>query len=141
MIYTFLIWIKYLRFNSKYDFDNEYQIYISSFILIMILYTYFKSSLTESIQSKIDDHLYLSDYTPKHLVNINIKDYVNCEFCKLKKFHTASHCKYCNICILRRDHHCIWIGNCVGLQNNQYFLNFCFWVLVINFILSKIFLI
>jgi len=98
----------------------------------MIMYCFFKASCTDSEQTKIDKHFYLSEETPKDLVNINIKDYNKCEYCQTMKFLTASHCKHCNYCVLRRDHHCIWIGNCVGLQNNQYFVNFCFWVIVIN---------
>ena len=121
---------KYLRFNSVYDVDNENSKYALIFSTIMFIYSYFKSVLTDSNQTKIEQHLFLSEETPRYLVNIDIKKYYMCEYCQSKKFHTASHCKSCNYCVLRRDHHCIWIGNCVGLQNHQYFLNFCFWVIV-----------
>ena len=40
------------------------------------------------------------------------------EFCQIhynnKKVY---HCKYCNVCIEGLDHHCIWIGKCVGRGN------------------------
>ena len=96
----------------------------------MLMYTYFKSALTKSSQTRVDEHVYLTDKTPRFLININMNNYKFCEFCQAKKFHTASHCKYCEYCVLRRDHHCVWIANCVGIRNNQYFVNFCVWVIV-----------
>ena len=36
------------------------------------------------------------------------------------------HCISCNKCILRRDHHCIWIMNCIGYRNFKTFFFFLF---------------
>ncbi|MCJ8745814.1 hypothetical protein PDJAM_G00134660 [Pangasius djambal] len=45
-----------------------------------------------------------------------------CPFCKLVRPPRAGHCRICGSCVLRLDHHCVWINSCVGQANHRSFL-------------------
>ncbi|CAO4361739.1 unnamed protein product [Caenorhabditis nigoni] len=50
----------------------------------------------------------------------------NCTFCSRSKPSLTSHCRTCDTCIYRRDHHCPWLGQCVGIHNQANFFLFLF---------------
>ncbi|KAM9348259.1 palmitoyltransferase ZDHHC23-A-like isoform 1-T1 [Symphorus nematophorus] len=45
-----------------------------------------------------------------------------CPVCKVMRPPRAGHCRTCGSCVLRLDHHCIWINSCVGQANHRSFL-------------------
>ncbi|XP_036071213.1 palmitoyltransferase ZDHHC23 [Oryzias melastigma] len=53
-----------------------------------------------------------------------------CPVCKIMRPPRAGHCRTCGSCVLRLDHHCIWINSCVGQANHRGFLlTLCVFVL------------
>ncbi|VEN36693.1 unnamed protein product [Callosobruchus maculatus] len=45
-----------------------------------------------------------------------------CSICLQFKPDRAHHCSHCGVCLLKMDHHCPWIANCVGLHNQKAFI-------------------
>jgi len=47
-----------------------------------------------------------------------------CMTCNRNQPLRAKHCRKCEHCIATHDHHCPWLGNCVGERNKRFF--FCY---------------
>ncbi|XP_055314843.1 palmitoyltransferase ZDHHC20-B-like isoform X2 [Sitodiplosis mosellana] len=47
-----------------------------------------------------------------------------CDKCMVIKPDRAHHCSVCGMCVLKMDHHCPWVNNCVNFTNYKYFVLF-----------------
>ena len=56
-----------------------------------------------------------------------------CERCWCVKPPRAHHCSVCGRCVMKMDHHCPWMNNCIGIFNQKAFLLFNFYTIIVCF--------
>jgi len=111
---------------------------------VIILYFYFKASLTPPGYAPTVEQLHKSGYnftirtdptepgcSPSQIfspTDPSLPSLRLCPHCNAVRVPRSHHCKTCDKCILRMDHHCVWIGNCVGHRNQKYFILFMFYL-------------
>ena len=50
-----------------------------------------------------------------------------CNTCRFLRPPRTHHCRMCDICVIRFDHHCVWLNTCIGAKNLRWFLSFVAW--------------
>lgn len=98
----------------------HYYTYICS--LLITLLCFYISSTSDPGEIKLLNHeIYGASYEYDDI--FYIKGYL-CATCKVIKAPRSKHCRICNRCVARFDHHCPWVNNDIGLLNLRYFLLF-----------------
>ena len=148
LLYTYLTVIKnifpywYKNFLS-YEKHNIFYNIIKVLIFFELFLTLFNhilaviikpgnvSDLKKSKYYKTHTAYYSQDFKiTKYFLKHNILNreiiWKICKYCNEVKPLRTHHCSICDICVLKMDHHCPWINNCIGQNNQRYFLLFLF---------------
>ncbi|XP_026476828.1 palmitoyltransferase ZDHHC6 [Ctenocephalides felis] len=64
-------------------------------------------------------------WTPKNEQDTEFLQW--CSICNGHKAPRSHHCRKCGRCVMKMDHHCPWINNCVGWKNQCHFTSFLFY--------------
>lgn len=116
--------------NEKYRACVRAIVFQSILVLFVfnILVSLYKASVTDpgSIPNTAEWEIVIEDFSESSSENFTTekrKDGLlrTCKFCLVKKPDRCHHCKQCDRCNLKMDHHCNWIVNCIGNNNYKYF--------------------
>ncbi len=104
---------EYLLSLSKYDRDFNH---ISGWPLyVLTIFYYYK--VCSQHPGKVRNNWDLYCRGDRYGITVCFK-------CKNAKPLRTSHCKTCDTCIARRDHHCFFTNNCIGYNNYKSFIWF-----------------
>ena len=101
-------------------------------LILMVLWSYFACVLTEP--GRVPDGWTPppedeEEATQAHKSNSE-KLRRFCRKCTAWKPERCHHCSVCGRCVLKMDHHCVWVANCVGAYNYKFFLLFLLYTFV-----------
>jgi len=106
---------------------------VFNFIFLLVIVSYFRTIATKSYVPKHIDH-HQSISLVDSLSKIDIESLPKCERCDKPKPHRAHHCSVCKQCVLKMDHHCPWVNNCVGWNNYKFFILFITYTCILCFV-------
>jgi len=107
---------------SKYAFSTRLHKFTLIIILICTFFFLIKTHFTEPGYLPCSD---APDYGWSDVLP-NGRKY--CVTCRLWRPPRAKHCRYCKACVRNFDHHCAWVGTCIGERNHSPFTFFLFFV-------------
>ena len=134
LLLVLLLYLLYYFYGIKKYFPHKvisYNIvYILYTILFFALYTFYLCSISDPGIIKNKNISFLKKKYPYDFLFNPEKQ--ECKKCNIPKINRSKHCRVCDKCIEKFDHHCIWINNCVGAKNIKYFFYYIFihWILV-----------
>ena len=120
----------YVLINVRENIPITYQIIISSFFYIIELCNMILGCCSDpGILPRQGQDFYYTTNRPlcRKVINGHSILLTYCYSCSFYRPPRTSHCSVCDNCVERFDHHCIWLGTCIGKRNYRYFyiLIFC----------------
>ena len=109
---------------ERKNMSTVFPIVVTSILFLIQLISTIKGGFSDPgiIPRQRDDYFFGPNRPSfRYVINGHLFQINYCYTCSLFKPPRTSHCSICDNCVLRFDHHCIWLGTCVGKRNYKYF--------------------
>jgi DHHC palmitoyltransferase len=134
LIVYFIITINIYTFTAYYSFNFPLKITFGKIFISLIFYfCAFMTIITHTLSMVTHPGWVNKEKLQSELDKKKLKEVSFCKKCEMNRPFKAHHCSTCQTCILKMDHHCPWIANCVGFFNQKYFYQFLFYATVGDF--------
>ncbi|XP_076323475.1 DNZDHHC/NEW1 zinc finger protein 11 isoform X2 [Tachypleus tridentatus] len=106
-----------------------FNVLVFNIILFLLLMSHMRAVISDPGAVPLPENsLDFSDVHAGNKTLLEKEDWTVCSRCETYRPPRAHHCRICQRCIRRMDHHCPWINNCVGEFNQKYFIQFLLYV-------------
>lgn len=130
-VYTFLHVVPLLQFDLPRGLRNEAEenkgichFFVAQTLVTLLLISYARAFLTAPGSVPEDGTWkmgFRKSVLPSTFEMKESGERRHCKWCLVYKPDRCHHCRICNTCVLKMDHHCPWIMNCVGFNNHKFF--------------------
>ena len=133
LVYIIIFIVSFnINYYIVFDFNFSlilrlFSLLIFNFFSFMTLITHLKSMFTNPGFVPFNFTFNDFDISKENFSLLSQQYNLYCNKCKIFRPFRAHHCKICNRCVLKMDHHCFWIFNCVGYYNQKNFYQFLFY--------------
>jgi len=140
--YVFVFRYIWRLFSSAHEVEALFLFILFHIPFLMTQVAYFQCAFTDpgSIPDGFPEEYEIKDRvevdgesTPAFVLTVETNkkgERRKCDKCDRLKPDRSHHCRTCRRCILKMDHHCPWVNNCVGFHNYKYFILFLTWTVV-----------